>query len=751
MLNNKKISKIINNFQEKKIFLFFLGLLIFLNLIFTCYYASEAQDININNLSEGASKTITIASETDYPPYCILDDEGNPDGFSVELFKEAAAAVGLDVNIKIGIWNQMRQDLFEGRLDALPLMTHTAEREDLYDFTMPYHSLHGGVFVRNSTNDIQSVADLKDKTIVVMRGSSAEEYTKRESLSTNIFTVNNHIDAFKDLANGIYDVVLTQRITGIHLVEELGLSSIRLLPLQLPGYNYDYCFAVQKGNIELLNLLNEGLSIIIANGTYDKIRLKWLGPQIMEEIPPNRVMIIALHVLLPIFVIFLLVAIYILRKQINKKSSNLQAEVEEHRNTLDILQNQQLLLKEMEKISKIGGWEYDVKTGRINCTDGVYEIYGVSRDENPLISYEASSSFYLPAARDKLDIAFQKALETGEPYDLVLEFKSSDGTKKWVRTIGKSEMENGKVKRLYGNIIDVTDQIKTESELRNLKNELELQVNQRTAQLEKHVEKLDKSQKALLYMVEDLNEITDELKAERKKLEEANQELEAFTYSVSHDLRAPLRAINGFSNFLLEDYSSRLDNEGRRYLNTIHDNAAKMDQLITDLLNLSRIYRTEVNIEEVHMSDLVKSMYHEVATGKEKKEFDIIINDMPVIKCDPILMKHVWQNLIENALKYSSKSEKKKIVIDSKKENDEIVFFIKDMGVGFNPKYTNKLFGVFQRLHREDEFEGTGVGLAIVKRIISRHGGRVWAEGEEGKGSTFYFTLIDKDFLNSQL
>jgi len=184
-----------------------------------------------------------------------------------------------------------------------------------------------------------------------------------------------------------------------------------------------------------------------------------------------------------------------------------------------------------------------------------------------------------------------------------------------------------------------------------------------------------------------------------------------------------------------------LDEEGKKYLNTIRDNATRMDQLITDLLNLSRIYRTEVKLSEVNMGEIVKSIYYEVASKKEKEEFEIFIQDMSMVKCDSSLMKHVWQNLIENALKYSSKSEKKEITIGSKEEKNEIIFFIKDSGVGFNSKYIKKLFGVFQRLHREDEFEGTGVGLAIVKRIISRHGGRVWAEGEENKGATFYFSL----------
>ncbi len=450
-VNNKNLLKKPNCFPKKKIFLLALGLFLFLNLIIIFSLASEGQQ-NFD-FSERTPETITIASEPDYPPYCIVDENGNPDGFSIELFKEVANRVNLDVQIKIGIWNEIKQDLAEGKIDALPLVGRTPGREELFDFTLPYLSLHGAVFVRKETEYIKSIEDLKDKSIGVMRGDNAEEFVRRENISNQIHTTNTFEEAFKKLAGGEYDAVITQRVMGLHLLDEMGIESVKVLDLQLPEFRQDFCFAVQKGDEELLSRLNEGLSIIIADGTYNSIRLKWFGPQAMEEIPLNRILTIALHVFFPLFLIFLLASIFILRKQIKKRTSNLKAEIKEHKKTLDILQKQQLLLKEMEKISKIGGWEYDVKTGTVNCTDGVYEIYGVPREENPLISYEASSSFYLPAARDKLDIAFQKALETGEPYDLVLEFKSSDGTKKWVRTIGKSEMENGKVKRLYGNII----------------------------------------------------------------------------------------------------------------------------------------------------------------------------------------------------------------------------------------------------------------------------------------------------------
>nr|WP_317041209.1 ATP-binding protein [Mariniphaga anaerophila] len=281
-------------------------------------------------------------------------------------------------------------------------------------------------------------------------------------------------------------------------------------------------------------------------------------------------------------------------------------------------------------------------------------------------------------------------------------------------------------------------------ELLKLKNELEAKVALRTKELQEKVVKLDKSQKAMLFMVEDLSNITVELKKERKKLEFSNKELEAFAYSVSHDLRAPLRAINGYSNFLLEDYAKLLDDEGKRFINTIRENATKMDQLISDMLNLSRVSRASLNLSEVNMASIVKSIYNETANEKEKKQFEFCLNEIPDAVCDYSLIKQVWQNLISNALKYSSKSAEKKIEIGAEKSNNEVIYYIKDKGAGFDSKYENKLFGVFQRLHKSSEFKGTGVGLAIVQRIVVRHEGRIWAESEVDKGAVFFFSLPDK-------
>jgi light-regulated signal transduction histidine kinase (bacteriophytochrome) len=288
---------------------------------------------------------------------------------------------------------------------------------------------------------------------------------------------------------------------------------------------------------------------------------------------------------------------------------------------------------------------------------------------------------------------------------------------------------------------DISERKQGDRELRSLKESLEKQVRERTAELHDKLQKLDKSQKAMLYMVEDLNRTTNELQEERKKLELSNRELEAFTYSVSHDLRAPLRAVNGYSQFLLEDYANKLDDEGKRFIRTIRENANRMDELISDLLNLSRVSRTELNLSLTDMAATAASMYQEVASDEEKKNFKLIIHKMPQVDCDPSLIKQVWQNLIGNALKYSMHAENKTIEIGHREEPEEIWFYIKDQGAGFNMKYVDKIFGLFQRLHREDEFEGTGVGLAIVKRIVQRHGGKVNAESEEGKGAAFYFSL----------
>ncbi len=224
------------------------------------------------------------------------------------------------------------------------------------------------------------------------------------------------------------------------------------------------------------------------------------------------------------------------------------------------------------------------------------------------------------------------------------------------------------------------------------------------------------------------------------QLEAANKELEAFSYSVSHDLRAPLRAVNGFASIVLEDFGPQLPEEGRKYLERIQDGGQRMGELIDDLLAFSRLSRQPMARDTVNMAKLVKNILEELPppTGEE---LQLTIGNLPPCHGDAALLKQVWVNLISNALKYSRGRKPAIVEIGCLCENNTVTFYIRDNGTGFDMKYAHKLFGVFQRLHRADEFEGTGVGLAIVQRIVHRHGGRVWAEAKENAGATFYFTL----------
>jgi PAS domain S-box-containing protein len=225
------------------------------------------------------------------------------------------------------------------------------------------------------------------------------------------------------------------------------------------------------------------------------------------------------------------------------------------------------------------------------------------------------------------------------------------------------------------------------------------------------------------------------------QLEAANRELESFSYSVSHDLRAPLRAIDGFSSIVLRDHAAALPAEGRRHLGLVREGAQQMARLIDDLLAFAKTARQPIAKRTVSLKELVTRCLEEFRAEISERKAEVAVGNLPDCQADPALLKQALVNLLGNAVKYTRKRAGAKIEVGYRSENGEQAIYVKDNGVGFDMKYAGKLFGVFQRLHHKDEFEGTGVGLAIVQRVVHRHGGRVWAEAESGKGATFYFTL----------
>lgn len=254
--------------------------------------------------------------------------------------------------------------------------------------------------------------------------------------------------------------------------------------------------------------------------------------------------------------------------------------------------------------------------------------------------------------------------------------------------------------------------------------------------------KLARAFNAMSVQIQNAHEdLENKVKDRTSQLEAVNKELEAFSYSVSHDLRAPLRAVNGYAQILKEDYGTQLDPEANRIMNAIMSNAHMMGQLIDDLIAFSRISRKEVAHHQINMKQLAETCLQEIQEINGRKKYDVQIDQMPNCYGDQSMIKQVWLNLISNAVKYSSRENAPRIEIGYKTDDKGHIYFIKDNGVGFDMQYAHKLFGVFQRLHSPEAFEGTGVGLALAKRIINKHSGDIWAESAPGQGATFFISL----------
>ncbi|MDB6116493.1 MAG: hypothetical protein JWO08_274 [Verrucomicrobiaceae bacterium] len=381
-------------------------------------------------------------------------------------------------------------------------------------------------------------------------------------------------------------------------------------------------------------------------------------------------------------------------------------DITERKQTEDALRDSEDKFRSAFAKAAIGMAMTDMEGRYVEANDAYSLITGYSREELTAVT------FHEIVHPDDLEsnLATMKRLMAGEITDFVMQnrYLRRSGTVVWVRkSVSLVRDQLGSPRRIIALIEDVTVRKRIEDEICLLNEELEQRVQIRT-----------------------------------EELEAANKELEAFSYTVSHDLRAPLRAVDGFSKALLEDCGESLSEDGRHYISVIRKGARNMGALIDDLLTFSRLSRLPLQKRTIETNRLVHDVLSELG-AHEEAQTELRIADLPPCEGDPALLKQVWLNLLANALKYSRDRSPSVIEVGAtqKNEDEAWVYHVRDNGAGFDMRYAPKLFGVFQRLHRADEYEGTGVGLAIVQRVIHRHGGRIWAEAQVDKGATFYFTL----------
>ena len=384
----------------------------------------------------------------------------------------------------------------------------------------------------------------------------------------------------------------------------------------------------------------------------------------------------------------------------------LNSDITERRRGEEELAETTGLLERTQQISRTGGWEYDLVTGKLTWTDEVYRIYGSGERRYGPVELERAISAFEAESAPIISAALERLVADGEPSDLEVGLIRADGQRIWVRVVGEAVIEGGRVVRVRGIIADVTDRRLVEEELRALNAELEQRVAARTTELE-----------------------------------QINHELETFAYSVSHDLRAPLRAVDGFSKVLLDDYAEKLSEDGRHYLERVRAGAVRMGTLIDEILKLSRLSRQRFEREPTDISAVAREIVAELSSVEPDRRVQVEIEDGLVAEADRGLVQSVLQNLLGNAFKFTAKTERARVRFGAVEQDGVPVYFVADNGAGFDMAHGKGLFRPFQRLHRESEFAGTGIGLATVVRAVHRHGGAIWARGAVNQGATFQFTL----------
>ncbi len=757
-----------------------------------------AQAVQTPNSPPAPTKTIQSASEVGYPPFCVVTENGRADGFSVELLRATLQTMNRDVKFQVGTWTQVKQALAEGRVEVLPLVGRTPEREKLYDFSFPYIRLHGTILVRDNETAIHSLEDLQGRQIAVMAGDNAEEFLRRSDLQATIVTTETFEEALVQLSQGQHDAVIIQKLLALQLMNQLELVNLRTIGPPLTEFVQNFCFAVQKGNQELLQLLNEGLSLLFVDGTFNRLQHKWFGPIEALEYRRSRIIVGGDNDYPPYEFIdeFGLPAGY-----------NVDL-------TRAIAQQLGLAVE-----IRLGPWaeiRQGLEKGRIDIVQGMF--YSEKRDKDFAFSPGHSVVNHVVVARAGTTMPRNLADLSGRSlvvmdgdimHDLVLErgltenLLLADSQKEALHLLAEGKAQLALVAKLpalywikqqdWGNL-QVADwfflapeycyaapqrneglarlfseglaNVKGTGQYRSIyakwlgvyektaigwrdvlkfslvttvpiflllagtvvwSRTLRRQVERRTAELQAEIN--ERQQREL------------EIRSKNTELDRKNAELERFTYTVSHDLKSPLVTLKSFLGFIEADLNSGNREKLEKDLYFMHNAIDKMSVLLVDLLRLSQVGHSKVPPEPVTFHELVETAIALVSgtideTGAEIKTAE----DSVVLTGDRSRLTEIWQNLIDNALKYRQTEVSPKIEIGFTNTPDGPTFFVRDNGIGIDVRYKGKIFGLFNQL--DPKIEGSGIGLALVARIVEIYDGTIWVESKGiGHGACFCFTL----------
>lgn len=755
--------------------------------------------VGAGNLPQtGRVEVIEAASEYDYPPFCVLSDENQADGFSVELLRAALKAMGRDVSFRLGPWEEVKQSLAEGTVQVLPLVGRTPEREEVFDFTVPYLTMHGTILVREGETAIFSLADLAGKEVAVMRGDNAEEFARRTNLGATIVTTGNFEEALRGLAAGRHDAVLIQRLVALQLMKQTGLTHLKFAGPPLDDFVQSFCFAVRDGDRDLLSLLNEGLSIVMVDGTFRRLLTKWVAP--IEDGAKGRSRIFvggdsnyppfefldengepagfnvelsrAIARELGLEITFRLDSWGKIRQALEQDEIDViqgmfysperenyfafspphsivnHAIVVREGTTMagslselsgksilvmkgDIMHDAAVALgyKEQLKIVEtqeealrlLSGGEYDCAL--VAKIPALYRIKQRGWTNLRLSDYSVHSPEYcfaVPKRNHQLLALFSEGLAnvraTGEYRRIYA---------KWLGLYSKPDLSFQEVLKrslwivlpvlilLFGTLLWSWT--------------LRVTVRRRTAELHREIA--------------DRKERETEIESKNAQLDDKNAELERFTYAVSHDLKSPLVTLKAFLGFFEGDLKTGDEERLKKDLYYMHNAADKMGRLLDDLLQMARVGKVPTTSVRLPFRVVVDEALAIVTGSLGAQGGTVQVADADVVlRGDKERLVAIWQNLLDNAIKYRQPEIPLVIQVGLDQTEGGPVFYVGDNGVGVEPRHHDMIFGLFTQL--VPEMEGSGLGLALVKRIVEINEGRIWVESDGcNAGSRFRFTL----------